>query len=222
MWNVDVTKPSRPALALALARLVLPLATLAACQSKPEPIPPSSPTTFVQLLPVLDGTFTSDRIWNPPGQTASRFSYRDRFGVLTGATRIHTIHKEEYTLPAHLTIAVEEGRLRGYLLSSRDVPRPAVMSVKDMENYDAQRGFVYVEATPGHPANLSGEMLTTGTFVLQAVDAPAKGVTYRIWRESPGVTEGFVKPVLGIVILVVVYRALRSLYRRVFSRSARP
>jgi hypothetical protein len=69
---------------------------------------------------------------------------------------------------ASLVLSVDEGRVRGYLQNESD----------------KKKGYHYVEATPGHPAQTRGHLMYGGRQLyikIQSVDGVAKGVRYHVW-----------------------------------------
>jgi hypothetical protein len=93
------------------------------------------------------------------------FDHSGRYASLTSAIWMHVIEPGVFGPRATVEISVEQGRARAYLREGND-------------------RYKYVEATPGKPARLEGDMmlLRVYRFMLEAVDGEAKGVSYRIWR----------------------------------------
>jgi hypothetical protein len=100
------------------------------------------------------------------GGVPAKFEFRGRYAALRGAIWMRVIEPRNWGPEATLAIAVEEGRLRGYL------------------GDPGGRGFRYIEATPGAPAQMTGHMILLHVyrFMLEAVSSDARGASYRIWR----------------------------------------
>jgi hypothetical protein len=93
------------------------------------------------------------------------FDHSGRYESLTGAIWIRIVEPRVYGPQATVEISVEQGRARAYLAEGND-------------------RYKYVDATPGKPARMGGDMVLLGVyrFMLEAVDGEARGVSYRIWR----------------------------------------
>lgn len=118
---------------------------------------------YVTRLPSADGK-GSGGVHKTKGVPRS-FDHSGRYESLTGAIWMRIIEPRVYGPQATVEISVEQGRARAYLAQGND-------------------RYKYVEATPGKPARMAGDMILLGVyrFMLEAVDGEAKGVSYRIWR----------------------------------------
>lgn len=103
------------------------------------------------------------------GETLSQRGPFDLFGredALSGAVAIEAAAIDPQGGTANLELKVEGGKVRAYFGDGGD-------------------GYRYVEAAPGKPARVKAVLLTGVThytFRLQAVGAPARGVSYHVWR----------------------------------------
>jgi hypothetical protein len=130
-----------------------------------QPIPEGEDTGihFVAKLPSADGK-GSGGVHKTKGVPKS-FDHSGRYESLTGAIWMRIVEPRVYGPQATVEISVEHGRARAYLAEGND-------------------RYKYVDATPGKPAKMAGDMVLLGVyrFMLEAVDGEARGVSYRIWR----------------------------------------
>ncbi|HSI85661.1 MAG: leucine-rich repeat domain-containing protein [Candidatus Methylacidiphilales bacterium] len=96
-----------------------------------------------------------------------------------------------YTLdPVELEVLVLSGRLRVYLLAPADPRGPWFEQgyVKETDVTFRTRGRIYVEATQGHPARLTGNLdFVNGHayFLVEPQDGKeVSGMSYRVWRNK--------------------------------------
>jgi hypothetical protein len=118
---------------------------------------------YVDALPPAKGKGTGG-VHKTKGVPKS-FDHSGRYDSLTGAIWMRIIEPRVYGPEATVEISVEEGRARAYLA-------------------EGNHRYKYVEATPGRPARMQGDMvlLQVYRFMLEAVGGEARGVSYRIWR----------------------------------------
>ncbi len=137
--------------------VVLAVASLAAPADVPTAV------HYVTGLPSADGKGTGG-VHHTKG-VPQAFDHRGRYESLTGAIWMRVIEPRVYGPKATVEISVEQGRARAYLAEGND-------------------RYQYVEATPGKPARMAGDMvlLHVYRFMLEAVGGEARGVSYRIWR----------------------------------------
>jgi hypothetical protein len=148
-------------LVLPLGALVLSAWALAAPQ---DGAATESPATVVKELPRAGGKGWGG-VHTARGVPRS-FDHSGRYERLTGAVWMRVVKPGGWGPTANLEISVEKGTLRGYLA------------------LPLNRGYGYIEATPGHPARMTGDMvlLQHYRFLLEAVGGDAEGAAYRIWR----------------------------------------
>jgi hypothetical protein len=143
---------------------ILAVACLAAPAAAPQaPGGEGAAIHYVARLPPADGK-GSGGVHKTKGVPKS-FDHSGRYASLTGAVWMRVIEPRVYGPQATVEISVEQGRARAYLAEGND-------------------RYKYVEATPGKPARMVGDMVLLGVyrFMLEAVGGEAKGVSYRIWR----------------------------------------
>jgi hypothetical protein len=133
----------------------------------PPPVTELSPQVPVDELPNDDGKYTGQSVG--PGEGGGWLNRVGSWETLTG-TLGSTIGDWQDIIGdnASMVLTVDEGRVRGYLKNESD----------------KKKGYHYVEATPGHPAQTRGYLMYGGGKLyikLQAVDGVAKGVRYHVW-----------------------------------------
>jgi hypothetical protein len=128
----------------------------------PPPVTNPSPSVHVDQLPPAKGKAKDEK-----GSSAGNFNFSGRIGTLTGAIVMSTVEQDLMGPTANVEISVEKGKARAYIADGK--------------------GYQYIEATPGKPARIRGDLwYAGGWFVwrLEAVDGDAQGVSYRAWRSK--------------------------------------
>src|SRR6266568_5580731 len=133
-----------------------------------EDITDPSPSTWVEHLPSAKGKVSGgvqEAYTGNPRQSV--FDRKVHSATVTGAVYMHLSTPKQYKGRASYEISVEQGKLRLYFA-------------------DDKSGYRYIEATPGHPAKISGWMMPADPYrvLLEAVDGDAQGVTYHFWRNA--------------------------------------
>jgi len=100
--------------------------------------------------------------------TFGSFDAEDRWGTLTGAVSVSVAEQDLNGALSNVTLTSEHGRVRLYLQDGK--------------------GYRYIEATPGKPAQTRGDLMYAGGdwwYTIQAVDGEARGVVSHVWRRNP-------------------------------------
>jgi len=126
------------------------------------PITTSSPTVQVSELPAPHGKGkdTSEK-------TFGSFDQEAHWGSLNGAISVSVAPQDLNGPTSNVTLDVGQGRVRLYLQDGK--------------------GYRYIEATPGNPAQTRGDLMYAGGswwYTLEAVDGEAKGITAHVWRRN--------------------------------------
>jgi len=129
----------------------------------PPPITTLSPSVHVSDLPAPHGKGK-----DTSGSSDGVFNKEMRFGTLTGAISVSVAEQDLNGATANVTLNSEQGRVRLYLQDGK--------------------GYRYVEASPGKPAQTRGDLMYAGGwwwYTLEAVDGEARGVVSHVWRRNP-------------------------------------
>lgn len=131
----------------------------------------------VTALPALNGSAGNDRSDMQRGGTENvrDFDTLGKIPTLKGAIYVRAYNTSPSSNAAAFEISVDKGHVRGYL---------AIGNAAAVHKSEDQGGYRYVDATAGHPAKLTGELIVHGSYgcVLEAVDGDATNVQYHMWR----------------------------------------
>lgn len=152
-----------------------------ACKSSPvvyltkEGSPDSASVTVTDLPPLTGKGHYGPSTQSGGTQDVTKFDAFGTYDGLTGAVYVTAFETTTSNDRAKLEVSVESGRVRGYLA----LGNPALVHMST-----DQGGYRYVEATPGHPVKVTGELVYRKGYgcVLEAVDGEATGVKYHMWR----------------------------------------
>lgn len=132
--------------------------------------PGPDPTGKVSRLPKQDGKTTGRGPHQRGGPlSSSNFEASGIYDSVTGAVTLGMAKIESSDSTVNAEVSVEQGRVRLYLEDQ------------------SRKSYSYAEATPGHPARLTGRMptsVTTFGIVLESVEGTASGVRYHVIRAA--------------------------------------
>ncbi len=163
-----------------VALVVVALGGALACKSDPVVYltegGPDAPTTPAAKLPALQGNSE----YGPSSQRGgtedvTKFDSFGTYKTLSGAVYVTAFQTTTSNDHASLEVSVESGTVRGYLANGNSA---------FIHMSTDQGGYRYVEATPGHPKKMSGELVYMKAYgcVLESVNGEATGVKYHMWR----------------------------------------
>ena len=152
--------------------VAISVALVASCHGNKKPPPPIdsvSPETPIPELPDSDGKVRGHQSTGPdPGG-----GWLNRVGEYESMTGTFYPHVGEWNdlvgTEVSVVISVESGTLRAY--------------VQDLKG----KGYHYVEATPGHPAQTRGNLIFGGGNLmlgLRALAGEARGVKWHAWGSN--------------------------------------